>query len=70
MLIYGQQADLYGLAMNPAYPHVFATVCESDKVIIFNAVTNKVRARLRLLPPSTKCWQWGVLATSHGWRNY
>ena len=45
ILIHGQQADLYGLAMNPRYPHVYATVCESERVTIWSAVTHKVRYR-------------------------
>ncbi len=42
-MVYGQQADLYGLAMNGAFPHVYATACDSDKVIVWSAATRKVR---------------------------
>ena len=32
MLIEGHSADVYGLAMSPTHPHIFATACESSKV--------------------------------------
>ena len=28
--------------MNPAYPHVFATVSEADTLVVFSALTKKV----------------------------
>ncbi|GMH44987.1 hypothetical protein BSKO_12944 [Bryopsis sp. KO-2023] len=42
LLIFGHQADIYGLAMNSKFPHVFATVCESEKVAIWNSKSHKV----------------------------
>jgi hypothetical protein len=42
VLVQGQDSDLWGLAMNPAYPHVFATTCDSDAVIVWSAATRKV----------------------------
>lgn len=44
VLVYGQQADLYGLATNAAFPHVYATCCDSDKVTVWSAATRKVGA--------------------------
>ncbi len=44
VLVYGQQADLYGLATNPAFPHVYATCCDSDKVTVWSSATRKVGA--------------------------
>ncbi|KAG2444303.1 hypothetical protein HXX76_001060 [Chlamydomonas incerta] len=41
VLVYGQQADLYGLATNPAFPHVYATCCDSDSVTVWSSVTRK-----------------------------
>ncbi|GAX81084.1 hypothetical protein CEUSTIGMA_g8518.t1 [Chlamydomonas eustigma] len=41
VLIQGQAGDLNGLAMNPAYPHVFATISEADTVAVFSALTRK-----------------------------
>ncbi|KAG2487374.1 hypothetical protein HYH03_013944 [Edaphochlamys debaryana] len=41
VLVYGQQADLYGLATNPAFPHVYATCCDSDKVTVWSSATRK-----------------------------
>ncbi|PNH12141.1 Echinoderm microtubule-associated protein-like 6, partial [Tetrabaena socialis] len=41
VLVYGQQADLYGLAVNPAFPHVYATCCDSDKLTVWSAATRK-----------------------------
>jgi hypothetical protein len=38
----GQPGDLNGLAMNPAYPHIFATISEADTVVVFSALTRKV----------------------------
>jgi len=43
VLVQGQPGDLNGLAMNPAYPHVFATVSEADTLAVFSALTRKVR---------------------------
>ncbi len=40
--MYGQQADLYGLATNTAFPHVYGTCCDSDKVTVWSAATRKV----------------------------
>lgn len=60
ILIFGQQADLYGLAMNPAYPHVFATVCESGKTIVFNSVTHKVRCISKMLFCCCSDWRQGA----------
>ena len=42
VLVHGQPGDLNGLAMNPAYPHVFATVSEADTLVVFSALTRKV----------------------------
>ncbi|GIL85815.1 hypothetical protein Vretimale_19546 [Volvox reticuliferus] len=41
VLVYGQQADIYGLAANPTFPHVYATCCDSDKVTVWSAVSRK-----------------------------
>jgi hypothetical protein len=42
VLVPGQQGELWGLAMNPAYPHVFATACDSDTVMVWSAATRQV----------------------------
>ncbi|GFR46990.1 hypothetical protein Agub_g8644, partial [Astrephomene gubernaculifera] len=41
VLVWGQQGDLCGLATNPAFPHVFATCSDSDKVAVWSAATRK-----------------------------
>jgi hypothetical protein len=46
ILIHGQQADLYGLAVNPRYTHVYATMCDSNVVTIWSAATHKVNTRV------------------------
>lgn len=42
VLVYGQQGDLYGLATNPKFPHIFATASDSDAVMVWSADTHKV----------------------------
>lgn len=42
LLVFGHRADIHGLAMNPKLPHMFATVCESQNVAIWNAESRKV----------------------------
>ncbi len=42
VLVQGAAGDLNGLAMNPAYPHVFATLSEADTIAVFSATTRKV----------------------------
>ena len=39
----GSPASLCGLAMNPRFPHVFATISEADTVVVYSAATRKVR---------------------------
>jgi len=41
LLIFGASGDLYGLAMNPKYPHVFAAITETDTVMLLSAATRK-----------------------------
>jgi echinoderm microtubule-associated protein-like 6 len=42
VLVHGQRSELWGLATNPVYPHVFATACDSDAVVVWSAATRKV----------------------------
>lgn len=42
VLVQGHASSLWGLAMNPAYPHVFATACDSDTVVVWSAASRKV----------------------------
>ncbi len=48
ILVYGQQGDLCSLATNSCYGHVYATVSDSEKVIVWSALSRKVRCR--------QCW--------------
>jgi hypothetical protein len=55
ILVQGQEGDLWGLAMNPAYPHVFATTCDSEAVVVWSAATRKVGQAGDVLPTTRVC---------------
>ncbi|KAL6747740.1 WD40-repeat-containing domain protein [Haematococcus lacustris] len=48
VLLAGQQAPLWALAMNPAWPHVYATAGDSDTVVVWSAATRKPLKVLQL----------------------
>jgi len=41
VLVQGASGALNGLAMNPQFPHVFATLSEADTVVVMSAATHK-----------------------------
>ncbi|KAG1660540.1 hypothetical protein FOA52_003891 [Chlamydomonas sp. UWO 241] len=51
VLVQGANGSLNGLAMNPAYPHVFATLSEADTVVVMSSAT---RRPLRVVHLGTK----------------
>ena len=42
VLLHGQQGSLVGLAANPAYPHIYATLSASGRLLVWNALKRKV----------------------------
>lgn len=42
VLLWGHDADLYQVAVNQRYPHIFATASDSDRVVIWDALNKKV----------------------------
>ena len=49
MLVYGHAGDLHTVAVHPKDPGVFATVCESKRVYVWNA-TRRSLARTSVVP--------------------
>jgi len=45
ILVHGHESHLYGLTVNPAFPHIFATAGESQMVVVWSSVTRKVGCR-------------------------
>ncbi|KAK9816488.1 hypothetical protein WJX72_000919 [[Myrmecia] bisecta] len=51
ILIWGHESSLLALATNPVYPHIYATISDSDKVVVWDANTRKI---VRLLSVGMK----------------
>jgi len=49
ILVHGHESCLYGLTVNPAFPHIFATAGEGKMVVVWSAATRKVRGLI--VPP-------------------
>lgn len=41
ILVHGHESNLYGLTVNPAFPHIFATAGESQMVVVWSSATRK-----------------------------
>ena len=44
VLVHGHESTLYGLTVNPAFTHVFATAGESQNLIVWSSATHKVHS--------------------------
>lgn len=45
ILVHGHESNLYGLSVNPAFPHIFATAGEAKMVVVWSAIARKVSTR-------------------------